>query len=150
MLGRDGRLQGIRTRAAAKRFADQWQRLGNQLLIPTDAVVSSAPDDAGSARTTSVESISEHEAIFDIGPQTTAAYVAAIANAKTIVWNGPLGLFEQPPFDAGTRAVAQAIAASSAYSVVGGGDSVAAIQQSGHADKISHISTGGGASLDAQ
>jgi phosphoglycerate kinase len=88
---------------------------------------------------------------LDIGPKTIAAYSAEIAKSKTIVWNGPMGVFEMPAFAKGTLAIAQAVAAATtagATSIVGGGDSVAAIHQSGLADKISHISTGGGASLE--
>ena len=88
---------------------------------------------------------------LDIGPKTIAAYTAEIAKAKTIVWNGPMGVFEMPPFAKGTLAVAKAVAAattSGATSIVGGGDSVAAVHQSAVAKKISHISTGGGASLE--
>jgi phosphoglycerate kinase len=88
---------------------------------------------------------------LDIGPKTIAAYGAEIAKAKTIVWNGPMGVFEMPAFAKGTLAVAQAVAgatAGGAISIVGGGDSVAAVHQSGLAGKISHISTGGGASLE--
>ena len=84
---------------------------------------------------------------FDIGPATAAQYAQELKNAKTVVWNGPMGVFEMPPFDAGTRIVAEAIANSSATSIIGGGDSAAAIQQLGFADKVSHVSTGGGASL---
>ncbi|MBC7965357.1 MAG: phosphoglycerate kinase [Fuerstia sp.] len=84
---------------------------------------------------------------FDIGPATAAQYAQELKNAKTVVWNGPMGVFEMPPFDAGTRIVAEAIANSSATSIIGGGDSAAAIQQLGFADRVSHVSTGGGASL---
>jgi len=84
----------------------------------------------------------------DIGPATVAAYSAGIAKAKTIIWNGPMGVFEKPPFDRGTVALAKAVAASGAVSVVGGGDSEKAIKSAGVSDKISHISTGGGASLE--
>ena len=84
---------------------------------------------------------------LDIGPQTAAEYAAIIAAAKTVVWNGPMGVFEMPPFDAGTRTVAQAVANSQATSIIGGGDSAAAIQQFGLADRVTHVSTGGGASL---
>jgi phosphoglycerate kinase len=86
--------------------------------------------------------------ILDIGPATRATYAAQIAAAKTVIWNGPMGVFEMPAFAEGTRAVAQALADSSAKSVIGGGDSVAAIEQMGLAAKVSHISTGGGASLE--
>ena len=84
----------------------------------------------------------------DIGPATVEAYSAVIAKAKTIIWNGPMGVFEKPPFDRGTVALAKAVAASGAVSVVGGGDSEKAIKSAGVADKISHISTGGGASME--
>jgi phosphoglycerate kinase len=84
---------------------------------------------------------------LDIGPETAKAYAAAVKDAKTVVWNGPMGVFEMPPFDAGTKAVAEAIAESDATSIIGGGDSAAAIQQLGFAEKVSHVSTGGGASL---
>jgi phosphoglycerate kinase len=85
---------------------------------------------------------------LDIGPETAKLYAEAVKNAKTIVWNGPMGVFEMPPFDEGTKAVAQAIADSDALSIIGGGDSAAAIEQLGFADKVSHVSTGGGASLE--
>jgi phosphoglycerate kinase len=85
---------------------------------------------------------------LDIGPATRAAYAALIAKAKTIVWNGPMGVFEIPQFAEGTMAIARAVAESSAVSVVGGGDSVAAVKKAGVEAKISHISTGGGASLE--
>ena len=85
---------------------------------------------------------------LDIGPKTIDAYAEVIAGAKTIIWNGPMGVFEKPPFDKGTVALAKAVAASGAVSVVGGGDSEKAIKSAGVADKISHISTGGGASLE--
>ncbi|MDT8390694.1 MAG: phosphoglycerate kinase [Lentisphaeria bacterium] len=85
---------------------------------------------------------------LDIGPETAKLYAAEIATAKTVVWNGPMGCFEMPKFAAGTMAVCQAVAASDAVSIIGGGDSVSAVNQSGLADKMSHISTGGGASLE--
>jgi phosphoglycerate kinase len=85
---------------------------------------------------------------LDIGPKTAQVYAGIIRTAKTVVWNGPMGVFEMPPFDAGTKAVAQAIAESGATSIIGGGDSAAAIGQLGFADRVTHVSTGGGASLE--
>ena len=85
---------------------------------------------------------------LDIGPETVAAYSAEIAKAKTIVWNGPMGCFEMPNFASGTMEICKAVAESDAVSIIGGGDSVAAVNQSGLAAKMSHISTGGGASLE--
>ena len=115
--------------------------------LPSDVVV--APKiDAASGDVVSVDAIPADAAVFDIGPDTRRAYAAEIAQAATIFWNGPMGVFERPPFAAGTEAVAKAVAASGATSVVGGGDSVAALEQLGLADRISHVSTGGGASLE--
>ena len=85
---------------------------------------------------------------LDIGPKTAEQFGQIVKDAKTVVWNGPMGVFEMPPFDAGTKAVAQAIADSQATSIIGGGDSAAAIEQLGFADQVSHVSTGGGASLE--
>ena len=86
--------------------------------------------------------------VLDIGPKTQVLYAEALKDMKTIVWNGPMGVFEMEHFAKGTNAVAKAVAEASAYTLVGGGDSVAAIEKSGLADKVSHISTGGGASLE--
>ena len=85
---------------------------------------------------------------LDIGPRTVELYQSIVAGAKTVIWNGPMGVFEKPPFDQGTVALAKAVASSGAVSVVGGGDSEKAIKSAGVADRISHISTGGGASLE--
>jgi phosphoglycerate kinase len=85
---------------------------------------------------------------LDIGPKTIANYVAAIAGAKTVVWNGPMGVFEMDAFCKGTEAVAKAVASSGAFTVVGGGDSVAAAEKTGVVSRLSHVSTGGGASLE--
>ena len=85
---------------------------------------------------------------LDIGPKTTALYSAAVANAKTVVWNGPMGCFEMAPFANGTNSVCAAVAASNSISIIGGGDSVAAVKAAGVDDQMSHVSTGGGASLE--
>jgi phosphoglycerate kinase len=95
--------------------------------------------------------ISEGEAMFDIGPATVAQYRALIESARTVLWNGPMGVFEKPPFDAGTRAVAEAMAVATgrgATTIIGGGDSAAAVVEAGLESKMSHVSTGGGASLE--
>src|SRR5690606_38255962 len=97
------------------------------------------------------EAIPADEAMFDIGPASMAQYAAIVADARTVLWNGPMGVFEQPPYDGGTLAVARALAESTrrgAVTIVGGGDSAAAITQAGLADQVSHVSTGGGASLE--
>jgi len=106
-------------------------------------------DGAAATHTVSTDAgIPEGRMGLDIGPETVTAFSKEIAGAKTIVWNGPMGVFEIAPFAKGTMKIAEAIANSKATSIVGGGDSVAAIHQSGVADKITHISTGGGASLE--
>ncbi|MEO6724999.1 MAG: phosphoglycerate kinase [Blastocatellia bacterium] len=125
---------------------------GVKLELPTDHVIANSPNDAASAKTISVDSTPAAMTGLDIGAATQATYAEIIATAQTIIWNGPMGMFEKPPFDQGTRAVAQAVAEASekndATSIIGGGDSVAAIHESGLADKITHISTGGGATLE--
>jgi phosphoglycerate kinase len=119
---------------------------GSKLMLPVDHVVA-AELKAGVA-TQVVDKVPDGMMGLDIGPKTIAAYEQVIAGAKTVIWNGPMGVFETPPFDKGTVALAQAVAASGAVSVVGGGDSEKAIKSAGVSDKISHISTGGGASLE--
>lgn len=122
------------------------ESLGVALVIPTDAIVSESIDGAG--RQVGIDEIGDADAIFDIGAETAERYATIVASAKTIFWNGPMGVAEKPQFSNGTREIARAVAASSGYSVVGGGDSVAAVEQLGFADRIDHISTGGGASLE--
>jgi phosphoglycerate kinase len=116
------------------------------LLVPSDYVVAPSVEEASACRVTS--SVRPNEAIFDIGPTSIDLFKRHIQDAHTVIWNGPMGLFEVAPFDAGTRAIAEAVAASGAFSVVGGGDSVAALQEMGLADRVGHLSTGGGASLE--
>ncbi len=132
----------------AKRMIELAAQRGTKLLLPTDAVVADAFAADANTKIVSISGVTSGWRILDIGPDTRAAYANEIARAKTVIWNGPMGVFEMPAFAQGTRAVAQALAESHAKSVIGGGDSVAAIEQMGLADKVSHISTGGGASLE--
>ncbi|MFZ1910642.1 MAG: phosphoglycerate kinase, partial [Burkholderiales bacterium] len=115
--------------------------------LPVDVVVAKSLDDAN-AVTKPVDAVADDEMILDIGPKSALALAAALGQAGTIVWNGPVGVFEREPFAGGTRAVAKAIAESKAFSIAGGGDTVAAINKYGIADKIGYISTAGGAFLE--
>ncbi|MCI0521275.1 MAG: phosphoglycerate kinase, partial [Chloroflexi bacterium] len=119
-----------------------------RLRLPVDVVIANAFDAAAEMKTIPAGPIPEGWRILDIGPETVAEYARAISGAGTVVWNGPMGVFEFPRFAEGTFGVARAVAASGAVSIIGGGESVAAIQQSGLAAQITHISTGGGASLE--
>ncbi len=121
-------------------------KAGDKLMLPVDHVV--AAEFAENAPNEVVVDIPEGKMGMDIGPATAKAFGDVLKGAKTIIWNGPMGVFEKKPFDAGTVAVAKAVAESGALSVVGGGDSEKAVKQAGLSDKISHISTGGGASLE--
>ena len=135
----------------ARRLRDEARQRRFALLLPVDHVVGAEFKADTAARTVSVSATPDGWMGLDIGPKTIETYRQKIAGAKTIVWNGPMGVFEMPAFAKGTLEVAKAVAAatsSGATSIVGGGDSVAAVHQSGVADKISHISTGGGASLE--
>jgi phosphoglycerate kinase len=116
------------------------------LLLPTDHVVASGPDQADSAQI--VSEIPDDTAGFDIGPVSAAQFAECARGSKTILWNGPMGMFEVPAFASGTATVALGVAESSGLSVVGGGDSLAAVNQLGIGDRIGHLSTGGGASLE--
>jgi phosphoglycerate kinase len=121
---------------------------GSEVLLPTDVVVT---DDLGNptrVETVGVDAVPEGMKAVDVGPQTAAAFAQAIARARTLFWNGPLGVFEKPPFDAGTRAVAAAVGASPAFTVAGGGETIAAARQAGVLARLGHVSTGGGASLE--
>ena len=120
--------------------------LGGKLMLPVDHVVVS--EIAEGAANEAVERIPDDKIAVDIGPKTIEAFRNAIAGAKTVVWNGPMGIFEKRPFDKGTVELAKAVAGSGATSIVGGGDSEKAIKAAGVADKITHVSTGGGASLE--
>jgi phosphoglycerate kinase len=119
-----------------------------KLLLPVDHVVASQFDAAADSKVTSIQETPMEWMGLDIGPETVSRFKAQIASAKTILWNGPLGVFEMEKFAEGTLAIAHAVAESSATSIIGGGDSIAAVTKAGVEDKISHISTGGGASLE--
>ncbi|MDA1048992.1 MAG: phosphoglycerate kinase [Planctomycetota bacterium] len=120
---------------------------GGKLMLPVDTHCGDAFSGDCNKQVVPAGKIPDGFEGLDIGPETGKIYATAVRDAKTVVWNGPMGVFEMPPFDAGTKAVAEAIAESDAVSIIGGGDSAAAIQQLGFADKVSHVSTGGGASL---
>lgn len=121
---------------------------GDKLRLPVDVVIANAFDNGAEQKVMPVGSVPAGWRILDIGPETVKNYSKVIAKAGTVVWNGPMGVFEMENFAQGTFAIAKAVAESKAVSIVGGGDSVAAINQSGLAEKITHISTGGGASLE--
>ena len=125
---------------------------GKQLLLPVDTVVTAEfpnPIDAEiEVWTVDADAIPADKMGMDIGPKTIALYSDAVKNAKTVVWNGPMGVFENPILAKGTKAVAAALAETDATTIIGGGDSAAAVNQLGYGDKMSHISTGGGASLE--
>jgi phosphoglycerate kinase len=129
--------------------ARELMELGKgKLVLPVDGVVADAFSADAHAQVVQVDQIEPGWRMLDIGPQSVELFRTQIAAAKTVVWNGPMGVFEMAPFAKGTTAVAEMLAASRATTIIGGGDSVAAIQQAGLADKMSHISTGGGASLE--
>jgi phosphoglycerate kinase len=119
-----------------------------EFLLPLDHLLATAAEASAATRVVATLPFPEDMMGVDIGPRTIEAYARIIKNARTIFWNGPMGIFEIEPFAAGTVQVAQAVAASGAVSIVGGGDSIAAVKKAGVKDKISHISTGGGASLE--
>ncbi len=120
----------------------------DKLVLPVDMVIADAFDNNANKKVVDVADVENGWRVLDIGPKTVALYSKLVADAATVVWNGPMGVFEMPEFAKGTFAVAQAVADSNAISIIGGGDSVAAIQQSGLTSKVTHISTGGGASLE--
>ena len=130
---------------------DLLARAGDKLVLPVDAVIAPSMDAGRSARVVGRASIPAGEAMFDIGPASVEQYRALIESARTVLWNGPMGVFEKPPFDVGTFAVARAMAVATdrgATTIIGGGDSAAAVAVAGLESKMSHVSTGGGASLE--
>ncbi len=132
----------------AKRIMEQAKAAGKILPLPVDVVVAPALAENQTVTVCAVDAVPDDQMILDIGPETVKLYADLLRDAATVVWNGPVGAFETEPFGAGTKALAEALAAGSAFVVVGGGDSVAAVEQYGLADRMGYISTGGGASLE--
>lgn len=132
----------------AREMMKKAQDKGVKLLLPVDTLIADKFDNDANTQVVPTSEIPDGWQGLDIGPKTALLFADAIKNAKTVVWNGPMGVFEMPTFAQGTQAVAKALAESGATTIVGGGDSAAAVAQMGFADKISHISTGGGASLE--
>lgn len=133
--------------ALARTILTRAEERGVSVPLPVDVVVAESTE-AESGRVIRVEEIGAEDMALDIGPESVALFAEPIRGAKAVFWNGPMGLFESPAFAKGTLGVAEAIAASPGFTVVGGGDSVAAVQQAGLADRFGHVSTGGGASLE--
>ena len=132
----------------AREIMAEAKKVKVQLLLPVDLVVADAIAESAVAKVVLPGELEDKEMALDIGPETIEKYAKVLREAKTVVWNGPMGVFEIPAFAKGTYGVAQAIADSHAISVIGGGDSVAAVEKAGLAKRMSHISTGGGASLE--
>nr|WP_044200294.1 phosphoglycerate kinase [Oscillochloris trichoides] len=135
----------------ARSLMAKAEAAGTRLMLPVDAVLADAFSATANTQVVPVDAIPDGWQMLDIGPESAKLYAAEVVAAKTVIWNGPMGVFEMAPFAKGTFAVAQAMAdasAQGAITIIGGGDSVAAIEQAGFADKMSHVSTGGGASLE--
>ncbi|WP_301107690.1 phosphoglycerate kinase [Sporosarcina sp.] len=132
----------------AKSFIEKAKEKNVNLYLPTDAVVADAFSADAQKKTVSVDTISEGWMGLDIGPETAETYKEIIKNSKFVIWNGPMGVFEMEPFANGTKTVADAMAETAAYTVIGGGDSAAAVEKFEVAEKMDHVSTGGGASLE--
>ncbi|HIE12512.1 MAG TPA: phosphoglycerate kinase [Desulfotomaculum sp.] len=133
--------------AAARSLLSRAKARGLQVVLPVDLAVAESQAPGAPIRVVPADAVGEGWMALDIGPETVRLFTAALAGAKTVFWNGPLGLFEQPPFDAGTIAIAQALPGNGATTVIGGGDTVRAVKRAGVMEKITHVSTGGGASL---
>jgi phosphoglycerate kinase len=133
---------------AVKALLAAAERDGKPVLLPTDVVVATEVAEDAERRTVPADGIEKGWKGLDIGPETAEAFAAAVGDARTVFWNGPMGVFELAPFAAGTRRVAEAVAAADGFTVVGGGDSAAALAELGLADRVDHLSTGGGASLE--
>jgi phosphoglycerate kinase len=131
----------------AREILDAAERRGVRVVLPSDLVATDDLDRPGRTETVPATAVPEDLMAVDIGPDTSAAIAIELAAARTIFWNGPMGVFEKPPFDTGTRAMAEAVAASVGRSVIGGGETLAAARRAGVAERIGHVSTGGGAAL---
>jgi phosphoglycerate kinase len=132
----------------ARRFLEKAAARGVAVFLPLDLMAAPTPEAGAAAVAVAAMEVPADKMGLDIGPKTRDLFRDRVGRAKTVFWNGPMGLFEKAPFDEGTRAVAQAVGASKGFTVVGGGDTVFAVNQAGVADQIGHISTGGGASLE--
>jgi len=132
----------------AREILDFCKKEGKAIALPSDFVVAKSPEDASGARTVGIAKIPDDLMTLDIGQKTLEQFQRLLEPAGTVFWNGPMGVFERPPFDRGTRALAVLLADSKAVTVVGGGESVAAVHAAGVADRFTHVSTGGGASLE--
>jgi len=134
--------------AEAAALLEEAKRRGVDILLPVDAVAADRMEKGATTKVVELAEVPEGWMVLDIGPRTRKLFIERLAAAKTVVWNGPMGVFEIPPFEEGTFAVAQALADSGAVVIVGGGDTVSAVDKAGVKDRMAHISTGGGASLE--
>ncbi len=132
----------------ATRLMEAAKAKGGEIPVPTDVVVGKEFSEAAQATVKKVDQVDDDDMIFDVGPETAASYADMMKAAGTVVWNGPVGVFEFDQFSAGTQALGKAIADSDAFSIAGGGDTLAAVDKYGISDRISYISTGGGAFLE--
>jgi phosphoglycerate kinase len=132
----------------ALRLLESANKRGVKVFLPVDAVVSADAENLGDVRQVSVDKVPKDTMILDIGAQSVHAFESVLQSCKTIIWNGPMGVFETPPFNKGTFALAEFIGSLDALTVVGGGDSAAAVRQAGAENKVSYVSTGGGAFLE--
>jgi phosphoglycerate kinase len=132
----------------AREILEICKEAGKTIALPSDFVVAESPDDAAGAQTVPIHKIPPEGMALDVGEKTLEQFGRLLQPARTVFWNGPMGVFEKPPFDRGTMALARLVAACKAVTVVGGGESVAAVHQAGVAEKFTHVSTGGGASLE--
>ncbi len=147
-LAKGGKVGGSRVEPDKVELAKELMaKGGDKLVLPVDTHCGDAFSSDCNKQVVKAGEIPDGWEGYDIGPVTAKQYAELLKSAATVVWNGPMGVFEKPPFDAGTKAVAEAIAQSDATSIIGGGDSAAAIEQLGFADQVTHVSTGGGASL---